>query len=120
LLNSFNNFSETKDKTHTFSLQYDFSSDKDDELTINADYALEKFYNPFRSYNDFYANGIFLNSENYTQNGRLDYKIFTASADYTKKINEQNKLSFGVKFSNSDNRNTADYYSFDTFIDSRS
>ena len=115
-----NNFSETKDKTHTFSLQYDFSSDKDDELAINADYALEKFYNPFRSYNDFYANGLFLNSENYTQNGRLDYKIFTASADYTKKINEQNKLSFGVKFSNSDNRNTADYYSFDTFIDSRS
>ena len=115
-----NNFSETKDKTHTFSLQYDFSSDKDDELTINADYALEKFYNPFRSYNDFYTNGLFLNSENYTQNGRLDYKIFTASADYTKKINEQNKLSFGVKFSNSDNRNTADYYSFDTFIDSRS
>ena len=115
-----NNFSETKDKTHTFSLQYDFSSDKDDELTINADYALEKFYNPFRSYNNFYANGIFLNSENYTQNGRLDYKIFTTSVDYTKKINEQNKLLFGVKFSNSDNRNTADYYSFDTFIDSRS
>ena len=101
-------------------MQYDFSSDKDDELTINADYALEKFYNPFRSYNDFYTNGLFLNSENYTQNGRLDYKIFTASADYTKKINEQNKLSFGVKYSNSDNRNTADYYSFDTFIDSRS
>lgn len=114
------NFSETKDKTNTFSLQYNISLDNGGELDLNVDYALENFNNPFDSYNDFYSNNLLLRSDNYTQKSNLYYKIFTTSVDYTKNINSNNKLILGGKYSNSSNENIIDYYSFGNFIENRS
>ncbi|MDR2205253.1 MAG: outer membrane beta-barrel family protein [Flavobacteriaceae bacterium] len=110
------------DKAHTFSLQYVFKPNekKDDKLTINTDYAIVDFGNPTQSVSDFYKNNVLLNTSDITQNGKLSYHIFTASADYSKILNEKNSLNFGVKFSNSANKNILDYYDFDIFSNENS
>lgn len=110
------NSSETKNKTHTFSLQYLYLPDEfGSKLTINADYALEKFLAPFSTESQFYSNQILEGTEDKFQNSRLTYNIFTTSADYKKVFKNKSDLTFGIKYANSGNQNILDYYNFSVF-----
>jgi hypothetical protein len=111
------NLFENIDKTHTFSLQYIYKNDKrGDQLTLNSDYAIDHFNLPFESLSDYYRNNNIIETEDITQNTKLSYNIFTASADYKKTINEKNNYSLGFKFSHAANLNIMDYYDIDNFI----
>lgn len=111
------NLFENIDKTHTFSLQYIYKNDKrGDQLTLNSDYAIDHFNLPFESLSDYYRNNNLIETEDITQNTKLSYNIFTASADYKKTINEKNNYSLGLKFSHAANLNIMDYYDRDNFI----
>lgn len=111
------NYFENIDKTHTFSLQYNYKPDKKgSKLTINSDYAIDKFNLPFTSLTNYYRNNSLLKVEDITQNTKLSYNIFTASVDYKKILNDENNYSLGLKYSNSSNLNILNSYESDIFI----
>ena len=111
------NYFENIDKTHTFSLQYNYKPDKKgSNLTINSDYAIDKFNLPFSSLTNYYRSNSLLKIEDITQNTKLSYDIFTTSVDYKKVLNDKNNFSIGLKYSNSSNLNILDSYESNIFV----
>ena len=111
---------ENLDDTHTFSLQFIHKPDeKGSSLTLSADYATEFFRVPFHSIAD-YANATIQTTEDFRQNTKLYYGIFTSSGDYKKVFDENNQLNIGLKYSYSSNRNVLDYYENDIFEEDNS
>ena len=111
------NYFENIDKTHTFSLQYNYKPDKKgSNLTINSDYAIDKFNLPFSSLTNYYRSNSILKTEDIIQNTKLSYDIFTTSVDYKKVLNDKNNFSIGLKYSNSSNLNILDSYESNIFV----
>jgi hypothetical protein len=118
---SVRNYFENIDKTHTFSLQYVYKpGENGSKLTMNADYAIDNFNLPFHSLCYYYKNNYLLNTSDISQNTKLSYKIFTASTDYQKVINDKNNFSIGAKYSNSTNMNILNYYNTGNFVSENS